>query len=83
MPLEFVEAHNFRLFKNITIEFGEGLHLFYGENASGKTNAVAEIRKDADLIIGCDTVVVSGDDILEKPKDALDASKVYNNKTKD
>ncbi|KAL7717764.1 Maf protein [Entamoeba marina] len=46
------------------------------KNASGKTNAVAEIRKDADLIIGCDTVVVSGDDILEKPKDALDASKI-------
>ncbi|TNG00363.1 MAG: DNA replication/repair protein RecF [Gammaproteobacteria bacterium] len=44
MLLEYVEAHNFRLFKNISIDFTEGLHIFFGENASGKTSILESIN---------------------------------------
>lgn len=46
----------------------------YVENlAYNKALAVAENIKESALIIGADTVVVLGDEILEKPKDKNDA----------
>ena len=45
-------------------------------NAEGKTMEVASRFPDADLIIGCDTVVYYDNKILEKPKDAADASRI-------
>ena len=44
-------------------------------NAEGKTNEVASRFPDADLIIGCDTVVYYNNTILEKPEDAEEAKR--------
>ena len=49
----------------------------YVENlAYNKAMAVAEMIKDEATVIGADTVVVLGNEILEKPKDREDAIKM-------
>lgn len=43
------------------------------ESAFKKALGVFDIEKEADYIIGCDTIVVINDKILEKPKNEEDA----------
>ncbi|EKE39713.1 hypothetical protein ENUP19_0261G0018 [Entamoeba nuttalli] len=45
-------------------------------NAEGKVMDVASRYPDADLIIGCDTIVLFNNEIIEKPKNAEDASRI-------
>lgn len=43
MFIESVDLHNFRNYEDLHLEFGEGAHIFYGENAQGKTNLLEAI----------------------------------------
>jgi len=38
MIIESVEISNFRNYENLDIHLGEGVHIFYGDNAQGKSN---------------------------------------------
>ena len=38
MFIESADLHNFRNFEELHLDFGHGAHIFYGENAQGKTN---------------------------------------------
>ncbi|MEG0909893.1 MAG: AAA family ATPase, partial [Bacilli bacterium] len=38
MKILSLELKNFRNYKNAFVEFGDGLNVLYGKNASGKTN---------------------------------------------
>ncbi|MEG2310623.1 MAG: DNA replication/repair protein RecF [Clostridia bacterium] len=47
MFLKKLELANFRNYKNITIEFINGINLFVGDNAQGKTNIIESIYLSA------------------------------------
>ena len=63
IPSPYVENHTKAAF---SYDYVENL-------AYNKAKAVADTIKEPALIIGADTVVVLGDEILEKPKDETDA----------
>lgn len=43
MFIESIDLHNFRNYEDLHLEAGEGTHIFYGENAQGKTNLLEAI----------------------------------------
>lgn len=43
MKIKSLALHNFRNINNIDIEFTDGLNIFYGDNAQGKTNILESI----------------------------------------
>ena len=63
IPSPYVENHTKAAF---SYDYAENL-------AYNKAKAVADTIKEPALVIGADTVVVLGDEILEKPKDETDA----------
>ena len=44
MSIEFVEAHNFRLFNQLSLDLDHGINVIYGDNASGKTSLLESIH---------------------------------------
>ncbi len=63
IPSPYVENHTKTVF---SYDYVENL-------AYNKAKAVADLIKEPALVVGADTVVVLGDEILEKPKDEKDA----------
>lgn len=43
MIIKSLELENFRNYKNIKLEFDEGINILYGNNAQGKTNILEAI----------------------------------------
>ena len=43
MIIRSLELQNFRNYENAHIEFSEGVNIFYGDNAQGKTNILEGI----------------------------------------
>ncbi|EDR26623.1 maf protein, putative [Entamoeba dispar SAW760] len=75
MGLKF-EIHASKFEENLDKKLFKGPVDYVKANAEGKTMDVASRYPDADLIIGCDTVVLFNNEILEKPKNAEDASRI-------
>lgn len=63
IPSPYVENHTKAAF---SYDYAENL-------ACNKAKAVADIINEPALVVGADTVVVLGDEVLEKPKDAQEA----------
>lgn len=73
MKLTFLRLHDFRSYKDIQILFEDGIHIFAGKNAQGKTNLLEAIyylsttkshrtNKDEDLIKeGCEAFFIRGE----------------------
>ena len=47
MFIESIDLHNFRNYEELHLDLGEGTHIFYGENAQGKTNLLEAIYLSA------------------------------------
>ena len=43
MIVQSVELENFRNYKELKLEFHEGINIFYGDNAQGKTNILEAV----------------------------------------
>ena len=43
MIIRSLELQNFRNYENAHIEFSEGVNIFYGDNAQGKTNILEAV----------------------------------------
>lgn len=66
IPSPYIEKHTKTAFSYDYVE----------DLAYNKALAVLPLVKEHSLVVGADTVVVLGDEILEKPKDAEDAFKM-------
>jgi len=79
-----VSLKNFRNYQSLDIEIGEGINIFYGQNAQGKTNIIESIymcstgkshrtQKDTELIRwGSDEARIKIDFIKEKDEKSVD-----------
>ena len=47
MFIESIDLQNFRNYEDLHLDLGEGTHIFYGENAQGKTNLLEAIYLSA------------------------------------
>ena len=47
MFIESIDLHNFRNYEDLHLDLGDGTHIFYGENAQGKTNLLEAIYLSA------------------------------------
>ena len=43
MFLQQLNLTNFRNYENVNLEFSDGINIFYGNNAQGKTNIIESI----------------------------------------
>ena len=43
MVIQSIDLENFRNYEQLHLELGEGIHIFYGDNAQGKTNILESV----------------------------------------